>query len=595
MAGMRVFITTSHPLDASPVFAHRSGRAGRVALPSGSPRGWYVCSRASLALPHRATAAASLELEGNGRRMKITCQACQAKYTIADEKVVGKIVKIRCKKCGATIVVNSSDSSAGSSPPGPGGAFDYAPEGTAQASWMVNVADGDQRTMTEQEIAAAYRAGVVGDDTFCWRDGMGDWQPIEEIALLHAACMAAGRAEGAPAPAHTSNRPATRDGNGTPAGPPPTATTAARRAGGRAAAADLFGGAAQAGGEDEVMTSAPAAASQGHSEGQKPTGARNENSLLFALQEKGATPPPPTMTATTEASGLIDIRQLGAQMRSSADEKKKSRVDDIMNLGGGAFSPSLAAPVLSAPSLEHYSQPPPGMLSSPAAAQVKNTALIILVACLGIFSLVAAGGIVWLLAGGKAPVIAEDHAKPGASASAAAVTTTPTGSVALNAAPSASGPTTAQTATAAPSEAPSAAASEAANAPPAASAPKETPTKEVMPPKEPKVAAVVAPKEPAAPPPAPPAAAEFNMGEVRARLASVAAGVQSCKRGDTVGSGRVEITFGPSGTVQTATLMPGSPFDGTPTGKCVEARFRQARVPAFSGSPVAVAKSFNIN
>ncbi|MDB5219989.1 MAG: virulence associated protein, partial [Myxococcaceae bacterium] len=28
--------------------------------------------------------------------MKIQCQSCQAKYTIADEKVLGKVVKIRC-------------------------------------------------------------------------------------------------------------------------------------------------------------------------------------------------------------------------------------------------------------------------------------------------------------------------------------------------------------------------------------------------------------------------------------------------------------------------------------------------------------------
>ena len=43
--------------------------------------------------------------------MKITCQSCQAKYTIADDKVLGKIVKIRCKKCSSTIVVNGSDPS----------------------------------------------------------------------------------------------------------------------------------------------------------------------------------------------------------------------------------------------------------------------------------------------------------------------------------------------------------------------------------------------------------------------------------------------------------------------------------------------------
>ena len=41
--------------------------------------------------------------------MKIQCQSCQAKYTIADEKVLGKVVKIRCKKCSATIVINGNE------------------------------------------------------------------------------------------------------------------------------------------------------------------------------------------------------------------------------------------------------------------------------------------------------------------------------------------------------------------------------------------------------------------------------------------------------------------------------------------------------
>ena len=39
--------------------------------------------------------------------MKITCQSCQSKYTVSDEKVQGKTVKIKCRKCGATILVNS--------------------------------------------------------------------------------------------------------------------------------------------------------------------------------------------------------------------------------------------------------------------------------------------------------------------------------------------------------------------------------------------------------------------------------------------------------------------------------------------------------
>src|SRR5512139_3336405 len=37
--------------------------------------------------------------------MKIVCDACQAKYSIADEKIQGKAFKIRCKKCNHVIVV----------------------------------------------------------------------------------------------------------------------------------------------------------------------------------------------------------------------------------------------------------------------------------------------------------------------------------------------------------------------------------------------------------------------------------------------------------------------------------------------------------
>src|SRR5450432_2083201 len=103
--------------------------------------------------------------------MKISCQSCQAKYTIADEKVLGKIVKIRCKKCGATIVINGNESEAATQAvgmPQQGGAFDYASQSAGEA-WTINVADGDQRTMTTAEVVAAFRSGVVNEETFCWK------------------------------------------------------------------------------------------------------------------------------------------------------------------------------------------------------------------------------------------------------------------------------------------------------------------------------------------------------------------------------------------------------------------------------------------
>ena len=154
--------------------------------------------------------------------MKITCQSCQAKYTIADEKVAGKTVKIKCKKCGATIVVNGSEQAAAAAPGGydggsPGGGMDEDEGGATKVftegspggpgggpdEWTVNVTDEDQRTMTTAQLVAEYRRGVVTPDTYVWKDGMGDWLPVSNVPeLVHAV------GSGAPEPARQAPAPA---------------------------------------------------------------------------------------------------------------------------------------------------------------------------------------------------------------------------------------------------------------------------------------------------------------------------------------------------------------------------------------------------
>jgi len=51
--------------------------------------------------------------------MKLTCQTCQARYRIADDKVRGRIVKIRCKKCGTIVVADGSDDAVDPPEPAP--------------------------------------------------------------------------------------------------------------------------------------------------------------------------------------------------------------------------------------------------------------------------------------------------------------------------------------------------------------------------------------------------------------------------------------------------------------------------------------------
>src|SRR6476659_2861546 len=73
----------------------------------------------------------------DGSAMKIQCQSCQAKYTIADEKVLGKVVKIRCMKCSATIVINGNEQQSVTDAGADAGAYDYAGQGGEP--WTVNV------------------------------------------------------------------------------------------------------------------------------------------------------------------------------------------------------------------------------------------------------------------------------------------------------------------------------------------------------------------------------------------------------------------------------------------------------------------------
>ncbi|HVU01318.1 MAG TPA: hypothetical protein VHE30_06185, partial [Polyangiaceae bacterium] len=91
-------------------------------------------------------------------------------------------------------------------------------------------------------------------------------------------------------------------------------------------------------------------------------------------------------------------------------------------------------------------------------------------------------------------------------------------------------------------------------------------------------------------PPAPP----FDKEAAKTALGAASSNAASCKKPDgPTGSGKVTVTFSPSGRVTSANVTEG-PFGGTPVGGCVAKLFRAARVPAFSGDPVTVSKGFSI-
>jgi hypothetical protein len=101
-------------------------------------------------------------------------------------------------------------------------------------------------------------------------------------------------------------------------------------------------------------------------------------------------------------------------------------------------------------------------------------------------------------------------------------------------------------------------------------------------------------KRPAARPAPSSTKAAFDKGAAKSALASAAAQAARCGAGGAPGKGKIQVTFAPSGKVSDAQLVEG-PFGGTAAGKCALRHFKAAKVPAFAGAPVTVAKSFKVD
>jgi len=155
--------------------------------------------------------------------MRFVCDRCKSKYSISDEKVRGKILKIRCKRCNHIIEVRDpvAAKSAAPSPPALGAALTPAspparrpsdvPEEHTQISspglldelkrtaanlalqpsaepvlseWYVAISDEPTGPLTREEVRGHIAAGRVNSESLAWREGFDDWRPIREVADL---------------------------------------------------------------------------------------------------------------------------------------------------------------------------------------------------------------------------------------------------------------------------------------------------------------------------------------------------------------------------------------------------------------------------
>ena len=511
--------------------------------------------------------------------MKIACEACGAKYTIADDKVRGRKVKIRCKGCGTPIVV---DGQSGSGPSISDAETDATLEpAEAPVIWSVNLSDTDSRTMSAEEIIEGYASGLVTSDAFVWKDGMGDWVPLldSELAPL------LGKAP-APAAVPAVSATAARGISGFGSAQAQVSRPAATRADN---AQDLFGSLDTAGADEGVATSAPVVPQAGTSsyDDGKMTGARNENSVLFSLDalKAGFSPSasPNAAKSSPKAPGKAGPGAARPTQPSNPDDPfGMGAGNGLMGTGGVLFGADNQA-LLTAPAPPPPPPPPtPAQIAAgvvPASAPANNKLVYIVGGVGGAVILL----LLILLLGKKhedTVPTADNSAMPSASAAPVAVADKPADEPKHDD----SKPSDTASASASASAAPSASAAASASASAVATTTKAPTQSGGTTTKKPEPTAAPAADAP-----------PFSKASAISALTSAANSAGSCKKaGGPTGPGKATVTFAPSGRVTTATVAGGS-YAGTGVGGCVASVFRRAHVPAFSGSSVTVAKSFQIN
>lgn len=570
--------------------------------------------------------------------MKIVCDSCGTKYSIADEKVKGKVFKIRCKKCSHVIVVRSGEAGASEGrerresltgaedPPttvSQGASSVQVSDSLQTGTWHVVVNGQQVGPLSATELRGKFAAGEVDLETYIWKDGMADWTRLGSVAEFRDLAAENPFADDGATKQSDRNVLFANDSTAAEA----TAADVFNRAGGaRGVESSLFAAPVEA--PTTVSTPAyrssgvsPAALASGSSsEGGKPlTAQRNESSVLFSLNNlsalggnAGPNKPAPAQQAgfansQTEGSGLIDIRAMAAATLAKSPSVG-ARSDSLPGIPSAPVFSTMSAPIL----LPAAPAGPPKWLWGVVALAI--------IAVLGFIGV----GVLFFLNRPAVTAVAPSPAAP-APVAAPATGTAPT-SAALPA-PGAPAPAAAPVAAA-----PAPAAPVAAAATPAAADKK--PSKDRIASKPGKPSAPVGKAPEVVPPPVSDAkkvaSAKRNTSDAIDDLLNRASPESSPKRAareepaaekddglpeqldksaiisgmskikgkvlgcydqyKSPGQANVSVSIARSGKVSSATVT--GAFDGTPTGSCIERAVKTASFPPFKGATQTITYPF---
>jgi predicted Zn finger-like uncharacterized protein len=151
--------------------------------------------------------------------VKFLCDRCKTRYSIADERVRGKILKIRCKNCANVITVREGmeqpaelltpipqpvapqrsgqraaiapgagmsgkplEAAFATAMSSPGITVPPAAPAALDEEWYVSIDGNQQGPFSLGQAQSWVRARGPDDELYCWSEGFDDWLPVEKVS-----------------------------------------------------------------------------------------------------------------------------------------------------------------------------------------------------------------------------------------------------------------------------------------------------------------------------------------------------------------------------------------------------------------------------
>ncbi len=122
-----------------------------------------------------------------GKKIKVVCHGCGARYQVSSDKVVGRRFRATCKRCGGIIVARCTN------------AFTVQPEDKvrkkkkkkkqavaaaakpAGPSWYVVISGKPHGPLTPDDLRQSFDARKISERSYIWKAGDGQWRRLEDV------------------------------------------------------------------------------------------------------------------------------------------------------------------------------------------------------------------------------------------------------------------------------------------------------------------------------------------------------------------------------------------------------------------------------